>query len=103
MDPFSGLATFILGRLKQSAISLWLKLLFELGFSATVSFLLTCGTTLVSTRSATLAIGSGMIVASVAMTLVFRKTKLTKGLTVVLPQAELDAESGNQMQVIEKK
>ena len=68
MDPFQGLADFILGRLKQiggraSGSVFYLSW----GFLAVVSFLLICGVTLVSSNSWPFAIGSGMVTAAVVM------------------------------------
>jgi hypothetical protein len=104
VDPFQGLADFVLGKLKQSAIALWLKFLFELVFSAIVSFLVICGVSLVSTDSWKFAIGSGMVTAAVVMTVVFRKetSRLTKGMLVVLPELEADKELATDLQTIQK-
>lgn len=105
MNPFDALATFVLGRLKQSATAAWMKFIFELVFSAIGSFLFICGGVLVSSRSWTLAAGSGMIVAAIAMTALFRKeqARLTKGMLVVLPSAEAAKEIETDLQTIEKK
>jgi len=104
MDPFQGLATFALGWLKRTAIAEWSKFLFELAFSAAVSFLLICGVTLVSSEEWTLAVGSGMITAAVCMTVLFRKesSRLTKGMLVVLPQLEANKELEADLQTIQK-
>ena len=104
MDPFQGLAEFVLGRLKQSAIALWLKFLFEILFSASVSFLLICGSVLVTSEEYTLAIGSGMITAAVVMTVVFRKetSRLTRGMFVVLPELEAEKELASNLETIQK-
>jgi len=105
VNPFDALATFVLGRLKQSATAAWMKFIFELVFSAIGSFLFICGGVLVSSRSWTLAAGSGMIVAAIAMTALFRKeqARLTKGMLVVLPSAEAAKEIETDLQTIEKK
>jgi len=104
MDPFQGLATFILGKLKDSTVALWWRLLFELAFSAVVSFLIICGTLLVTTNSPTEAIGGGMIASAVSMTVLFRResSRLTKGMLVVLPQIEATKELETDEQIIEK-
>ena len=104
MDPFQGLADFVLGKLKQSAIALWLRFLFEIVFSATVSFLLTSGSVLVASRSWPLAVGSGAITAAVVMTVVFRKetSRLTRGMFVVLPALEANQELQTDLQTIQK-
>jgi len=104
MDPFQGLASLILGKLKDSTIALWWKFLFELVFSAVVSFLIICGSVLVTSEEYTLAIGSGMITAAVVMTVVFRKetSRLTKGMLVVLPALEANKELNTDLQTIQK-
>lgn len=104
MDPFQGLASFVLGRLKASAIALWLRFLFEILFSAIVSFLIIFGSVLVSSRSWTLAVGSAAITASVVMTVVFRKesSRLTRGMFVVLPSLETNQEINTNLQTIQK-
>jgi len=98
------LATFVLGRLQQGLYAQWLKFLFEMGFSAVVSFLFTCGTVLVSTHSPATAIGAGMMLAAIAMATLFRRerSKLTKGMLVVLPSAEAAQEIATDLQAIQK-
>ena len=103
MNPFSALAEFVLGKMKQSAIALWCKLIFTMLFSAVVSFLFICGTTLLATRSWTISAGAGMVFAAMAMTVLYRKSPLTKGLMVVLPAAESAKEIETDFQTIEKK
>lgn len=104
MDPLNALATFVLGRIEQGVWAQWLKFLFELLFSAIVSFLFICGSVLAATRSPSVAIGSGMVMAAIAMTTLFRreKSKLTKGMLVVLPSAEATQEIATDLQSIQK-
>jgi ABC-type multidrug transport system permease subunit len=104
VDPFQGLADFVLGKLKQSAITLWLKFLFEILFSAAVSFLLIFGSVLVTSRNWALAVGSGAITSAVVMTVVFRKetSRLTRGMFVVLPALEASKELDTDLQTIQK-
>ncbi len=102
MDPLGALAEFVLGKMKQSAMALWLKLLFTMAFSAAVSFLFVCGTMLGLGQPAAFAIGGGMVMAALAMTVLFRRSPLTAGLMVVLPGAEAAKEIETNFQVIEK-
>jgi hypothetical protein len=104
MDPFAGLADFILGKLKQSAAALWFRFLFELAFSAIGSFLFVCGTMLISTRVMTFSVGSGMVASAISMTYLFRKeaSRLTRGMLVVLPAQESAAELKTDIQTIQK-
>lgn len=102
MDPLGALADFVLGKLKQSAMALWLKLLFTMAFSAAVSFLFVCGTALALAQPWAFAVGSGMVMAAMAMTVLFRRSALTKGLMVVLPGSEAAKEIETDFQTIEK-
>jgi hypothetical protein len=103
VTPLEALAGFVLGRLKQSMLSQWWKLLFELAFSATVSFLFVCGTVILSTKSVVIGAGSGMVMAALCMTVLFRRSPLTKGMMVVLPAAEAVKEMDAQFQTVERK
>jgi uncharacterized protein (TIGR04206 family) len=105
MNPFEGLATFVLGWMKQTAMAAWFKFLFELAFSAVVSFLFVCGSVLIASENWPLAVGSGMIAAAVAVTALFRKeqSRLTRGLLVVLPEGEAAKEIQTDLQTITKK
>lgn len=104
MNPFDALASFVLGKIKEGLYAQWLKFLFEMWFSATVSFLFTCGTLLATTHSETGAVGAGMVMAAIAMVALFRreKAKLTKDMLVVLPSAEATQEIATDLQTIEK-
>jgi len=104
MDPFQAGVNFLLGRLKQSATAQWFKFLFELGFSAVVSFLFACGTLLFGRAPAGVAIGFGMIWSAMAMTYLFRRetSRLTKGMLVALPGDEAAKELAAGFQTIEK-
>jgi len=102
MDPLGALADFVLGRLKQTAMALWMKLLFTMAFSAAVSFLFVCGTMLALGQPVAFAIGSGMVMAAMAMVVLFRRSPLNKGLMVVLPESEAAKELETDFQIIEK-
>jgi hypothetical protein len=105
MNPFDAIATFVLGRIKDGIWAQWLKFLFELAFSAVVSFLFTCGSLLAATHPATTAIGAGMVMAAICMTTLFRReqSKLTRGMLVVLPSAEATQEIATDLQTIQKE
>lgn len=104
MNPFDAIATFVLGKIKEGIWAAWLRFLFELIFSAAVSFLFVCGTLLAATDAVTLAIGSGMVTAAIVMVALFRResSRLTKGMIVVLPSAEAAKELETDLQVIQK-
>ena len=102
MDPFQGLADFILGKLKQSAMALYLKAVFSMMVSGAISFLLVCGTSLVSTRLWSVSIGGGMIVAAVAVTVAFKQSDLAKKVSIVVPSLEKQTEAVDGMTTIQK-
>lgn len=104
MNPFDALASFVLGKIKEGLYAQWLKFLFEMGFSGVVSFLFTTGGMMAAKVPASIAIGTGMVMAAIALTTLFRreKNKLTKGMLVVLPSAEATQEIATDLQTIQK-
>ena len=104
MNPFNAIAELILGKIKEGFIAAWVKFLFELIFSAIVSFLFVCGTLLATTDEVSLAIGSGMVMSALSVVVLFRResSKLTRGMLVVLPSAEAAKELETDFQVIQK-
>lgn len=104
MNPADAILGFVWNKIKEGIWAQWLKFLFELSFSAVTSFLFVCGTVLCSTRSATIAIGSGMVMAAIALTVLFRResSKLTRGMLVVLPGDEAAKEIATDIQVLQK-
>ena len=103
MNPFSVIAEFFLGVLKQKTLQNWLRLLFELFLSGLLTFMLIAGSTLlVPPHSWAIATGSGLVLAAVVMTVVFRRSPLTKGMMLVLPSWEAAKEIETNLQVIQK-
>ena len=104
MNPFNAIAELILGKIKEGIFVAWAKFLFELIFSAAVSFLFICGTLLATTDEVTLAIGSGMVMSALSVVFLFRResSRLTRGMLVVLPSAEAAKELATDFQVIQK-
>jgi hypothetical protein len=102
--PFARLAEFALGRLKQSAVTQFLRFLFALGFSGTLSFLFVCGVSLTAGESPAISIGRGMVASAVCMTICYRtyKSKLLAGLPIVLPAEEAKIELQTNTQTIER-
>jgi hypothetical protein len=83
-------------------IDRWCRLVFTMGFSANVSFLVTCGGALAAHRPTFEAVGTGMISAAVMMTVLFRRSDLTKGMIVAIPEQEARAEITTDTQIISK-
>jgi hypothetical protein len=102
VNPFSALAELAVGFWKAGKAQAWAKLIFQLLASGLISFLFVCGTALVGSRSWAVAIGMGMIMASVSMTVVFRRSPLTKGMLLVLPSEEAAKEINSDLQTIQK-
>lgn len=104
MNPFDALAIFVLGKIKEGLYAAWLKFLFEMLFSAVVSFLFACGSMLLGKAPAGVAIGFGMLWAAMAMTYLFRRetSRLTKGMIVALPAEEATKELNSNFQTIQK-
>jgi len=102
LDPLGALADFVLGKMKQSALKLWAQLIFTMAFSAVVSFLFICGGCLAAGGAAGVAIGLGMVMGACAMTYLYRRSALTRGMMVVLPAAEATKEMDSDFQVIQK-
>ena len=102
MNPFDGLAKYLLGRLEQKILQSWARFLFMMAFSAFVSFCFTCGSVLLTTKSAVTGIGSGLVMVALVLTVFFRTSKLTAGMTAVLPSAEAAEEIATGFQTIIK-
>jgi hypothetical protein len=100
MDPFHALADVVLGVYKEGKAQRWFKLLFTLGFSAMTTFLYVTGGSLAATRSWPVSIGSGMVSSAVILTVLFRRSDLTKGMIVALPEDEAKTEVNTDIQVI---
>lgn len=118
MNPFDALASFVLGKLKESAEMQVAKILFQLALTAWGSFFLTCGGVL-STYALkhlvdgkpfdsgpvwALALGSGMTVMVLCAVYWIRSSpsKLFKDMRFVFPNAEAAAELAQSFEVIEK-
>jgi hypothetical protein len=103
VDPFQGLASFVLGQLKQSAVSLWLKLLFTMFFSSSVTLAFFTGTVAFKTGSLATGFASGLIAAALVLVALFKLSPLTKGLTIALPTQILEEEAKQNIQTVERK
>ena len=102
MNPFDGLAKYLLGRLEQKLIQSWARFLFQMAFSAFVSFCFVCGSVMVSTKSIITGVGSGLVIVAIVLTVFFRTSKLTAGMIAVLPSAEAAEEITTGIQTITK-
>jgi hypothetical protein len=101
MDPFEGLADFVLGKLKQSAIALWLKLLFTMGLSFTVTLCFFTGTVGLKTGSLTAGFATGLVASSLVLLGLFRMSPLCKRLLIAVPTEILQAEESGNLQRVD--
>ena len=104
MDPFQGLASLVLGKLKDSAIALWLKLLFQLLVSMVGSFLLIFAATIAAMVGmvlsgkahldagiifvAALGAGSGASALVLVNQIRSNQSKILKGMRFIFPSLE---------------
>lgn len=118
MNPFDALATFVLGKLKESAEMQVAKILFQLALTAWGSFFLTCGGVLSSYALKhlidgkpfepgpvwALGLGSGMTVMVICVVYWIRTdpSKLFKGMRFVFPNAEAAQELAASFETLEK-
>lgn len=100
MNPFDGLAKYLLGRLEQKILQSWARFLFQMAFSAFVTFCFVCGSVLTTTRSTVTGVGTGMVAVAIVLTVFFRTSKLTAGMIAVLPSAEATEELATGLQTI---
>lgn len=102
MNPFDGLARYLLGRLEQKIIQGWARVLFQMIFSGVATFLIVCGGTLLKTNSWTAGVGSGMVFSAVVMIAFFRRSPQTAGMMAILPQSEAEIEIKTDLQTIQR-
>jgi len=87
-DVFEGLAKFVLGRLEQSLVGQWLRLLFELALSALATYLGVGGTVIAAGGSWLIGHGIGMGAAALALIAVVQRdehAKLLRGMLFAFP------------------
>lgn len=102
LNPFDGLAKYLLGRLEQKIIQAWARLLFQMALSGFISFFLICGGALVGGASLKASVGSGMVIVALVETAFFRSSPLTKGMSLVLPAEEAQKELNTNFETITK-
>lgn len=87
---------------KAHRLNEWAKLLFSLSFSGVTSFAFSCGSALAAHRPPWESFGIGLLTGAVMMTVVFRRSPLTKGMFIALPAEEAGAEMGASVQTIQR-
>lgn len=102
MNPFDAIGNIFLGWMRDKILAHWLNLIFELVWSGILSFLFVCGSALAAKVLTGVAIGSGMVTAAICMTIVFRRSPLTKNLLLVLPSQEALKELATDTETIQR-
>jgi hypothetical protein len=100
LNPFAGLAQYFLGRLEQKIIQHWVRLIFQMGLSALITFLFICGAALVAGAELEIAVGSGMVMVALVLTVYSRTSKELSGMLFVLPAEEAQKEIDTNFQTI---
>lgn len=87
-DPFAAIADIIVGWHKAGQLEGWLKLLFSVSYSFVISFCTASGASLVAGGSGKASLGYGLLSGAAMSFVSFQNasSKLTKGITVVVPQ-----------------
>jgi len=98
VDPFG----WIVELRKQTRIFEWCSLLFQMGFSALVTFLSVCGASLMGGAQTEWAVGSGMASTAVVLAVFFGRSELTRGMLFVRPMAEAQKELEAGMAITER-
>lgn len=98
LDLFGAIEKFIEFR----KINEWVKLILSLTCSFWLSGTFTTGTAMIAHRSTPEAIGEGLVMASVMATIIWRRSPLTKGLILALPEEEAGKEINTNQQIITK-
>ncbi len=110
LDPLGSLVDLILGIYKEKKVQNWFKLIFQIVYSGVITFMTSVGTTFLSTIKITnklslawsISIATGLISSAVVMTYYFRKSSLTTGMMLVLPEEEATTEINTNLQTINK-
>jgi hypothetical protein len=96
-DPISGTIGALLTHGLEKSLMGYFRLAYALGLSATICFLVVAGGTLATTQKPLIAIGSGMVVAGLAMLRTFQVSKDAKEINIAIvnevAQATLDHET----------
>jgi ABC-type multidrug transport system fused ATPase/permease subunit len=93
---------FIASLKKTTKLFQWVSLLFQMALSAFVSFCSTAGGVLMANKSWPLAIGSGLTSVAVVLSIFFVTSDLTRGMMLVRPEKEAEAELSANVAVTRK-
>jgi hypothetical protein len=97
------LVTAIDAWMVRRKVDQWARLIFTMIFSWWASVGCIAGGALAAHRPTGEAIGTGLVAGTVAIVTLFRKSDLTKGETVVVPEVEAKQELDSDQQTITRK
>lgn len=97
-DPLGFIATLK----KNTKLFQWVSLLFQMGLSALVSFCFTCGSALMAHATTPVAIGGGMVSVAVVLCTFFGASELTRGMMLVRPEKEAEAQLNADIAITRK-
>lgn len=80
----------------------WVSLIFQMSLSSVVTFLFTCGSAMVANASVPHAIGSGMVAVAVVLCIFFGSSELTRGMMLVRPEKEVEAQLQTDVAITRK-
>lgn len=98
IDPVKDIESII----QLHKIDQWALLLIQLSYSFWLSLAFTCGGALTVHRPPWEAFGEGLVAGSTYAVVLWRRSPLTKGLMLVLPEKEAEVEMQTNLQVIQK-
>lgn len=102
-DLFTGIGNLINGLIRTHHMVEWAQLIISLACSYLGSERFIEGSMLVSGTNPNIARGTGYIVGVVMAAVVWRRSTLTRGMTLALPVEEASKEMEANVQVIERK
>jgi len=101
-DIISGVFTGINQFIEYRRINEWTKLILSCVFTFWLSAAFSCGALMAAKTATAVAVGTGLMTGSSLATLVFRRSPLSKGLILALPEKEAEVEMNTNLQVITK-
>ncbi len=102
-DPITGLTTAILQHALEKSLMGYFRLTYAVVLSATICFFVVAGGTLAATQKPMVALGSGMVVAGLAMLRTFQVSKDAKDLNIAITEEVAQATLDHETVVIKGK
>ena len=103
MGPWDAVGTFFAELIAAKRLEKWYKLAVTMAFSATVTFLSSCGGILLAGKPWPLAVGGGMVASAGALVYLYVRSPLTKGMMIAVPQQAAMSGTSQGLETIEPK